>query len=447
MQYHEVPFYDVTISEILEVMDIGLPVEIIHFSSCGLNSSLIKLSQAKNLVDYKFLVFDFTSFNEEDGKDGRDSFSTFIHRGLKLTMEDPNISDPSESIFYRIDKIVQSLIEEKKKVIFLFLFVSENQAFKSRNFIDFINQIDKYRTHFSGKVNYLLTSTYPIFSKERRTSTPIIPKFFYFDKGEATKETIRLFAKGLGFLEIDDVILDHIYKLSAGQTVIYKNLLRDIRLQRGNIHDVLQITKIETNFFEEYPQLNHRLDMLVHDLQSEHVPLLAKAACEKFLTDEEKELLNLYIRFGVLDKNYVFKSDVMRAYFLRVYQRENKQAEISTEKLILRDEAIDVDRAKLIEICQNVSFDKCTYEIYIADVPTSEYFTEVEYKIIDLFLKNKGVVLEREEVAKVMWGDNYTIQYSDWAIDKTVSRIRTKIGDVKPYKTIVTLKKRGFLFK
>ena len=53
--------------------------------------------------------------------------------------------------------------------------------------------------------------------------------------------------------------------------------------------------------------------------------------------------------------------------------------------------------------------------------------TQVEYQIMDLFLKNKNVALGRSRILEEIWGDNY---YGDIKIvDVNIRRLRMKIED------------------
>ncbi len=53
--------------------------------------------------------------------------------------------------------------------------------------------------------------------------------------------------------------------------------------------------------------------------------------------------------------------------------------------------------------------------------------TQVEYQIMDLFLKNKNVALERSRILEEIWGDNY---YGDIKIvDVNIRRLRMKVED------------------
>jgi DNA-binding winged helix-turn-helix (wHTH) protein len=55
--------------------------------------------------------------------------------------------------------------------------------------------------------------------------------------------------------------------------------------------------------------------------------------------------------------------------------------------------------------------------------------TVSEFKILNLLFKNKGKIVDRDTLAKAIWGPHSVAKYSDWAIDRTISRIRKKIGD------------------
>lgn len=53
--------------------------------------------------------------------------------------------------------------------------------------------------------------------------------------------------------------------------------------------------------------------------------------------------------------------------------------------------------------------------------------TQVEYQIMDLFLKNKNVALERNKILEEIWGDNY---YGDVKIvDVNIRRLRMKVEE------------------
>lgn len=71
--------------------------------------------------------------------------------------------------------------------------------------------------------------------------------------------------------------------------------------------------------------------------------------------------------------------------------------------------------------------------------------TAQEINILN-FLLDKNEPVSRDDVAKILWGKSWNTKYSDWAIDKTISRLRKKIigNEVR----ILTVKNFGYqLFK
>ncbi len=53
--------------------------------------------------------------------------------------------------------------------------------------------------------------------------------------------------------------------------------------------------------------------------------------------------------------------------------------------------------------------------------------TQVEYQIMELLLKNKGVALERNRILNEIWGENY--YNDDKIVDVNIRRLRIKIED------------------
>lgn len=82
---------------------------------------------------------------------------------------------------------------------------------------------------------------------------------------------------------------------------------------------------------------------------------------------------------------------------------------------------------------------------FIGDTVLKSVLSAKELIVFD-FLKSKGgEVAKRDEIAQVMWGDDWENKYSDWAIDQVISRIRKKLEEKGYEKTIKTLKGQGFM--
>ena len=74
----------------------------------------------------------------------------------------------------------------------------------------------------------------------------------------------------------------------------------------------------------------------------------------------------------------------------------------------------------------------------------TEYLSGQELKVFNLLESKKGEVVSRDEIAKIMWGDNWNDKYSDWSIDKVISNIKKKLFENNDVHTIKTFKGEGF---
>jgi hypothetical protein len=68
--------------------------------------------------------------------------------------------------------------------------------------------------------------------------------------------------------------------------------------------------------------------------------------------------------------------------------------------------------------------------------------TAQEILLMDLFINNLNRPVARDEIAQTIWGKSWENKYSDWAIDKAISRLRRNMN-TKDCK-IVTVKNLGY---
>ncbi|MDD3648275.1 MAG: winged helix-turn-helix domain-containing protein [Candidatus Dojkabacteria bacterium] len=74
-------------------------------------------------------------------------------------------------------------------------------------------------------------------------------------------------------------------------------------------------------------------------------------------------------------------------------------------------------------------------------------FSKAEFDLLKYFFENSTLSVTRDEVASILWKKDVITKYSDWAIDKIISRIRKKIEiDPKKPKYLLTLRGVGFKF-
>jgi hypothetical protein len=101
-------------------------------------------------------------------------------------------------------------------------------------------------------------------------------------------------------------------------------------------------------------------------------------------------------------------------------------------------------RSKALE--QFLSKDIRKTNVITVNIRNDSGFSTREKKILLSLLDNSGQTVEREAVAKIFWGKDMEEKYSDWAIDKAVSRIRSKLKNNRKFAfiKITTHKKLGF---
>lgn len=91
--------------------------------------------------------------------------------------------------------------------------------------------------------------------------------------------------------------------------------------------------------------------------------------------------------------------------------------------------------------------DKKTKSLFFGPIDLQKKLSGSEYKILIKLYKKFGKTVSRDEIAEILWGDKLLEQYSDWAIDKAVSRLREKLSRLSFHYQITTKKKSGFLLE
>ncbi len=80
-----------------------------------------------------------------------------------------------------------------------------------------------------------------------------------------------------------------------------------------------------------------------------------------------------------------------------------------------------------------------------ADVTIRKYLKGKEYLVYKRLYFNIGNLVTRDEIADALWGKKATEKYSDWAIDKTISRIRKKLKKYSSGSSLITIKDKGYI--
>lgn len=75
----------------------------------------------------------------------------------------------------------------------------------------------------------------------------------------------------------------------------------------------------------------------------------------------------------------------------------------------------------------------------------NEKLTANEYSLLSFFVKNANKDLSRDDIAHILWEDKLDL-YSEWALDKLISRLRSKIATPTSLNPIMTIRNKGYKF-
>lgn len=86
-------------------------------------------------------------------------------------------------------------------------------------------------------------------------------------------------------------------------------------------------------------------------------------------------------------------------------------------------------------------------KIIINEVNVSNHFSYKERRILYELWQNQNKPVNRERISEVYWQDQAEEQYSDWAIDQTISRLRKKFIKLGVSSDlIITIRNIGYQF-
>ena len=208
-----------------------------------------------------------------------------------------------------------------------------------------------------------------------------------------------------------------------------------IKLDSKTIHKVISLAPGYLWVLREYVRHireKNKIDIEVIS-KSPGIKMRTKTIYDMFSKEEKESLSDLC--FG--DSAKVSKSD--KEYFSEVgFVKKKGNKYIVTLKLLEDLIENDIHSHKL-------NLDKDNNVLYGGK--NIDYdFTEKELKLLKQLLTKRGTVVSRENIAQTIWGNLWDERYSDWAIDKLMSRLRISLIKIGlPKNIIVTKKGKGFI--
>ena len=72
--------------------------------------------------------------------------------------------------------------------------------------------------------------------------------------------------------------------------------------------------------------------------------------------------------------------------------------------------------------------------------------SSIQRKVIDYLETHAGVIIAKDVLAKIIWGETWQDKYSDWAIDQFISTFRDKLPIVRKSAKLITKKGEGYIY-
>lgn len=100
------------------------------------------------------------------------------------------------------------------------------------------------------------------------------------------------------------------------------------------------------------------------------------------------------------------------------------------------------------EYLPRMSADVKDNTIQINSVSVDSHFSPKEKRAFKALISKKNQIVSRDELAKAIWPVDTEENYSDWAVDRIVARLRDKIEKIGFSKDVIkTLRNKGYVFE
>ncbi len=256
----------------------------------------------------------------------------------------------------------------------------------------------------------------------------------FFEANIYKKELSELFESYDRFLQ--NVMLFPLYSLQESKIFI-KNAAKNwhLKVNENLVNQIVKtcgghlwILKFVLRIFRESGENN-----LEKILENPGVSIRINSILNLLTLDEKKDLIELC--FG--NKNKAKESNKNYFELVGLVEKDKKNYRIGIP--LLESKLKDSFFSSQIRLSED---NKIEYQ----GKDISYLFSQQEKKALLLLIFNKGRIVSREQIASKLWKDEWAEKYSDWAIDKLISRIRLTLLKTGLSKNILVTKKgQGFL--
>lgn len=309
----------------------------------------------------------------------------------------------TQDLFLTMDYIRKSLLFLVSGGINPTIFFLRFDRIKDSATADLFDNLQGLVDATHGKLSYVFTSV--------RSFDVLFPSFF-------TKHTLSYFSDTIYIKPnniFDSKIILENYKKQKSLKLSKSLESELLRLVDGH-NQYLQFALISLHQIKNLKNLdkNSLWDFLIND---ERISLQSEELWESFETFEQNILIKVF-------KRETLRTDeIKKAYYLLncgVLNEKTKQIFIPLFEYFVS--------LKEKERRTSISTD----------------LSNKEFLLLSFLEKNENLICEREQIVEAVWPEEKALGVSDWAIDRLVARLRSKIKNQNKKFEITTIKTRGY---
>lgn len=340
-----------------------------------------------------FLVLDPQYHTIEEKEDLTDFITDELIKKGVITKKEP------------FTKIIAGFASKRTQLVIIILTAETLLLPKNRLFLSVFYEILSTFNPFMVSLCCFETDiTHPEYQQIVRPFTQLLNNIYYYPLyGQTDTTTFIQYLSHKWTVPVTPKQTEHIRSLCSGHFWFLKDAVRQLRTQK--------------EWSEESDGMTYRKNMLISSLlPSERGALLKILTGRKTFDLEEQHSLQ-----------YLMK--------LRVITEDNHLMLPIIKKTLL--ESVGTKHA-------------LTYEnnmVYLNQVPIGKFFSRKEIRALKALVSKPGVIITRENLAQAIWPVDTDTNYSDWAIDQIIARVRKRLPEfeISP-SSIKSIRGKGYMY-
>ncbi|MCL4352967.1 helix-turn-helix domain-containing protein [Patescibacteria group bacterium] len=308
----------------------------------------------------------------------------------------------TKDLFFTIDNVRKSLVKMVESNILPTIFFVRFDRTKDMATPEFFANLQGLKDATGRKLAYVFTSF--------RSLDTLAPKVF-------TKASLSLFSK--------DLYVKPAAEKDTG--VIYKTYKNKYGLKLSG--------KTEDNLFDLVDGYVQYLQLALIFFHETKKDIVGRKELFRFLAADERIALQSEELWDSLE-------DFEREILLKAVQGKKPTAEEKEKAKYLWDTGF-VHEGEILKLFSPL------FDYYVRGLGKKNQnhvidFTKKENALFNYLMENKERICERENIINAVWPEEEALGVSDWAIDRLVARVRSKLRLQKSEYKIQTVKTRGY---